>query len=153
MPCELCEEGMYKWGETGECMYETLEDCQLANQGEYLEEKIKPAYDKPVDFTMHFTKEQMDKLHGEGEVLIEVEGNEEGETMNILFTYDKEDKEEEREEKREEELEEDKREDDERIDIDEEKEREYAKLTIAMLDEELDEYIDKVVNSIKELHK
>ena len=149
MPCELCEEGMYKWGETGECMYETLEDCQLANQGEYLEEKIKPAYDKPVDFTMHFTKEQMDKLHGEGEVLIEVEGNEEGETMNILFTYDKEDKEEEREE----ELEEDKREDDERIDLDEEKEREYAKLTVAMLDEELDEYIDKVVNSIKELHK
>jgi len=151
MPCELCEEGMYKWGETGECMYETLEDCQLANQGEYLEETIKPAYDKPVDFTMHFTKEQMDKLHGEGEVLIEVEGNEEGETMNILFTYDKEDKEEEREEEREEELEEDKREDDERIDIDEEKEREYAKLTVAMLDDELDEYIDKLTNSIKRL--
>ena len=151
MPCEQCEEGMYKWGETGECMYETLEDCQLANQGEYLEETIKPAYDKHVDFTMHFTKEQMDKLHGEGEVLIEVEGNEEGETMNILFTYDKEDKEEEREEEREEELEEDKREDDERIDIDEEKEREYAKLTVAMLDDELDEYIDKLTNSIKRL--
>ena len=79
-------------------MYETLEDCQLANQGEYLEEEIKPAYDKPVDFTMHFTKEQMEELHGEGEVLIEVEGNEEGETMNILFTYDKEEREEETEE-------------------------------------------------------
>ena len=146
MPCELCEEGMYKWGETGECKYETLEDCQLANQGEYLEKKIKPAYDKPVDFTMHFTKEQMEELHREGEVLIEVQGNEEGETMNILFTYDKEERED-----REEELEEDKREDDERIDVEEEKEREYAKLTVAMLDGELDEYIDKLTASIKKL--
>ena len=131
MPCELCEEGMYKWGETGECMYETLEDCQLANQGEYLEEEIKPAYDKPVDFTMHFTKEQMEELHGEGEVLIEVQGNEEGEKMNILFTYDIGEREEETEEI--------------------EEEREYGELTVAMLDDELDEYIDKLTDSIKKL--
>lgn len=131
MPCEQCEEGMYKWGETGECMYETLEDCQLANQGEYLEEEIKPAYDKPVDFTMHFTKEQMEELHGEGEVLIEVEGNEEGETMNILFTYDIEEREEETGEI--------------------EEEVEYGELTVAMLDDELDEYIDKLTDSIKKL--
>ena len=130
MPCEQCEEeGKYRWGENGECMYETLEDCQLDNQGEYLEEQIKPAYDKPVDFTMHFTKEQMEELHGEGEVLIEVEGNEEGETMNILFTYD-------REEDGEEEVEE---------------EREYGELTAAMLDDELDEYIDKLTDSIKKI--
>ena len=116
-------------------MYETLEDCQLDNQGEYLEEEIKPAYDKPVDFTMHFTKEQMEKLHGEGEVLIEVEGNEEGETMNILFTYDKEEREEETEE----------------IEEIEEEEREYGELTVAMLDDELDEYIDKLTDSIKKL--
>ena len=134
MPCEQCEEGLYRWGENGECMYETLEDCQLDNQGEYLEEQIKPAYDKPVDFTMHFTKEQMEKLHGEGEVLIEVEGNEEGETMNILFTYDREEREEETEE------------------IEEiEEEREYGELTVAMLDDELDEYIDKLTDSIKKL--
>lgn len=132
MPCEQCEEGgKYRWGENGECMYETLEDCQLDNQGEYLEEQIKPAYDKPVDFTMHFTKEQMEKLHGEGEVLIEVEGNEEGEIMNILFTYDKEEREEETEEI--------------------EEEREYGELTVAMLDDELDEYIDKLTDSIKKL--
>ncbi len=129
MPCEQCEEGgKYRWGENGECMYETLEDCQLDNQGEYLEEQIKPAYDKPVDFTMHFTKEQMEKLHGEGEVLIEVEGNEEGEKMNILFTYDIEEEAEEIEE-----------------------EREYGELTVAMLDDELDEYIDKLTDSIKKL--
>ncbi len=134
MPCEQCEEGgKYRWGENGECMYETLEDCQLDNQGEYLEEQIKPAYDKPVDFTMHFTKEQMEELHREGEVLIEVEGNEEGEKMNILFTYDIE----EREEEAEEEI--------------EEIEREYGELTVAMLDDELDEYIDKLTDSIKKL--
>ena len=132
MPCEQCEEGgKYRWGENGECMYETLEDCQLDNQGEYLEEQIKPAYDKPVDFTMHFTKEQMEELHGEGEVLIEVQGNEEGEKMNILFTYDIEEREEEAEEI--------------------EEEREYGELTVAMLDDELDEYIDKLTDSIKKL--
>ena len=132
MPCEQCEEGgKYRWGENGECMYETLEDCQLDNQGEYLEEQIKPAYDKPVDFTMNFTQEQMEKLHGEGEVLIEVEGNEEAETMNILFTYDKEEREEETEEI--------------------EEEIEYGELTVAMLDDELDEYIDKLTDSIKKL--
>lgn len=132
MPCEQCEEGgKYRWGENGECMYETLEDCQLDNQGEYLEEQIKPAYDKPVDFTMHFTKEQMEELHREGEVLIEVEGNEEGEKMNILFTYDIEEREEEAEEI--------------------EEEIEYGELTVAMLDDELDEYIDKLTDSIKKL--
>ena len=131
MPCEQCEEGLYRWGENGECMYKTLEDCQLDNQGEYLEEQIKPAYDKPVDFTMHFTKEQMEELHGEGEVLIEVQGNEEGEKMNILFTYDIEEREEEAEEI--------------------EEEREYGELTVAMLDDELDEYIDKLTDSIKKL--
>jgi len=108
MPCQECENGKYKWGETGECLYETLEDCQSANQGEYLEETLKPNSDRPVDFTMNFTKEQMEKLHGEGEVLIEVEGNEEGETMNILFTYDKEDEGEELEEDIEKEEEEEK---------------------------------------------
>jgi hypothetical protein len=30
MPCKKCEEG-YKWGETGECKYDTLESCESAN--------------------------------------------------------------------------------------------------------------------------
>ena len=30
MPCKKCEEG-YKWGETGECQYDTLQDCGDAN--------------------------------------------------------------------------------------------------------------------------
>lgn len=126
MPCEECEEGLYKWGETGECMYETLEDCQLANQGEYLEETLKPESDVPVDYTMNFTHEQMEELHTNGEVIIHIEGNE-GEEMVIKFTYTPEE-----------------------VDVDE-LEKEYDELTASMLDDELDEYIDKIADSIKRL--
>ena len=31
MPCTKCEEGKYKWGETGACQYDTLQDCESAN--------------------------------------------------------------------------------------------------------------------------
>jgi hypothetical protein len=31
MPCTKCEEGKYKWGETGDCQYDTLQDCEDAN--------------------------------------------------------------------------------------------------------------------------
>ena len=107
MPGEQCEEGggKYKWGENGECQYNTLEDCQKANQGEY--EETDPMSDKPVDWTYNFTKEQMDELHENGELLVEVE-KEEDESMTLLFTYDKKREEEELEEDIEEEKEEEK---------------------------------------------
>ena len=38
MPCTKCEEG-YKWGETGECKYDTLQDCEDANS---TYEEMKP---------------------------------------------------------------------------------------------------------------
>jgi len=125
MPCEECEEGLYKWGEEGECMYETLEDCQLANQGEYLEETLKPESDVPVDYTMNFTHEQMEELHTNGEVIITVV--EDDREMVVKFTYTPEE-----------------------VDVDE-LEKEYDELTASMLDDELDEYIDKIANSIKQL--
>ena len=31
MPCKQCNEGKYKWGETGECEYDTLQECEDAN--------------------------------------------------------------------------------------------------------------------------
>jgi hypothetical protein len=31
MPCTQCEEGKYKWGETGACEYDTLQECEDAN--------------------------------------------------------------------------------------------------------------------------
>jgi len=134
MPCEQCEEGgKYKWGENGECKYETLEDCQLDNQDAYLEETLKPKSDKPIDWAYNFTKEQMNELHEEGELVIEMERDDK-EALVLLFTYNEEKEEEE-----------------ERIEMREEQVREYAKLTIDMLDDELDEYIDKLTASIKKI--
>jgi|TARA_B110000908_G_C10256629_1_gene455992 hypothetical protein len=31
MPCTKCENGKYKWGNSGKCEYETIEDCENAN--------------------------------------------------------------------------------------------------------------------------
>ena len=31
MPCTKCSEGKYKWGETGECEYDSLDACESAN--------------------------------------------------------------------------------------------------------------------------
>ena len=39
MPCTKCEEGKYKWGETGECEYATKEACESAN---HKYSKMKP---------------------------------------------------------------------------------------------------------------
>ena len=32
MPCNKCENGKYKWGATGSCKYDTLDECEMANQ-------------------------------------------------------------------------------------------------------------------------
>ena len=41
MPCTKCKEG-YKWGETGECKYDTKEACEKANPKHYKEMKNTP---------------------------------------------------------------------------------------------------------------
>jgi hypothetical protein len=38
MPCTKCKEGKYKWGETGECEYDSLEECKKANPDSHYEE-------------------------------------------------------------------------------------------------------------------
>tara|TARA_R100001530_G_scaffold135700_1_gene113603 strand:- start:1713 stop:2738 length:1026 start_codon:yes stop_codon:yes gene_type:complete len=81
MPAKQCNNGKWKWGETGECKYETQAEAEKDNEDYY-----QNAINDEVDFTMSFTKEQMGELHSNGEVLIEVEGDD-GDTMNILFTY------------------------------------------------------------------
>jgi hypothetical protein len=35
MPCKQCENGKYKWGDTGECQYDTIEECEIANANNY----------------------------------------------------------------------------------------------------------------------
>ena len=40
MPCTKCENGKYKWGKTGECKYDSKEECEKANPKKY--SKMKP---------------------------------------------------------------------------------------------------------------
>lgn len=140
MPCKECENGKYKWGENGECQYDTLEDCEMANSEKYLEETLKPKTKEIVhDHEYHFTDDDMEDLHTSGELYVTVEG-ENGEKMILLFTYHPEGHDEDEEKKK-----------DVDIEMDKHKEKKYGELTNAMLDEELDSYINKLTNSIKKL--
>ena len=35
MPCKKCENGKVTWGNTGECKYNTIEECEKANANKY----------------------------------------------------------------------------------------------------------------------
>ncbi len=35
MPCKECENGKYKWGETGSCEYDSIAECEAANKDYY----------------------------------------------------------------------------------------------------------------------
>ena len=49
MPCTKCEEGKYKWGETGDCKYDTLQECEDANS--YEEMKTTSIVELVIDET------------------------------------------------------------------------------------------------------
>jgi len=42
MPCKQCKDGKYKWGNTGECKYDSKESCEKANPKKYSEMKQYP---------------------------------------------------------------------------------------------------------------
>ena len=35
MPCKKCKDGKVKWGERGECKYDTIKECEEANKDYY----------------------------------------------------------------------------------------------------------------------
>tara|TARA_R110000824_G_scaffold390493_1_gene586957 strand:- start:371 stop:706 length:336 start_codon:yes stop_codon:yes gene_type:complete len=111
MPCIKCENGLWRWGESGKCQYASISECETAN-ADYYSEAIE------YDYAFNFSQGQMEALHEEGRVLIHIEKD--GEGMDILFSYDI-------------------------------KEEEYSNLTDSLLDDELDDYIDKLTHSIKQL--
>lgn len=37
MPCKKCDNGQYKWGDNGDCMYKTLAECRSANTYDIVE--------------------------------------------------------------------------------------------------------------------
>jgi hypothetical protein len=78
MPCYECQNGKWRFGETGKCQYDSKSECETANKDYYAEEEH--------DHHFHFTQEMMEKLHHDGELKVKVEeGDQE---MLILFTYD-----------------------------------------------------------------
>ena len=48
MPCTKCKEGKYKWGKTGDCKYDTLQECEDANHA-YEEMKITSIVELVID--------------------------------------------------------------------------------------------------------
>jgi hypothetical protein len=113
MPCEECENGKWRWGESGECQYDSKSQCEESNADYYNE--------LDYDWEYNFSEKQMEELHNTGE--LEVKVAKEEKEIKILFTY-----------KETSELEE-----------------AYSKLAKSMLDDELDEYIDRLAESIKQL--
>ena len=112
MPCLECNNGLWRWGESGKCQYSTKSECDSEN-ADY--------YDK-VDYEFNFTDSMMEELHKEGKLLVNVEKEEEN--YNILFTYSSAD-----------------------IPVD----KSSDGIIASMLDDELDEYIDRLTHSIKKL--
>ena len=50
MPCKKCKDGKYKYGNTGECKYDTKEECDKANPNKYnkMKEYPTPLGKKPM---------------------------------------------------------------------------------------------------------
>lgn len=76
MPCIECENSLWRWGETGECRYESLSQC---------EEDNADFYNQEPQYSFHFTQEMMEELHGNGELVVLVE--EDDKEMLVKFTY------------------------------------------------------------------
>ena len=87
--------------------------------------KKKYYSDEDHDYNFNFTEDMMEDLHMNGELEVKVE--KEGKEMLILFTY--------------------KRDEDEEVVIDKVNDEKI----ISMLDDELDEYINKLTDSLKKL--
>ena len=49
MPCTQCKDGKYKWGETGECQYDSIAECEEANKDYYEEMKTTSIVELVID--------------------------------------------------------------------------------------------------------
>jgi len=128
MPCLECENKLWRFGESGKCEYTTKLECEEANKDYYMEkEKKKYSADEEYDYQFNFTKEMMETLHMEGELKVKIE-KEGGEEIIILYTFNNEDGEKE-------------------IIVD----KTNDDIIMSMLDDELDEYIEKLANTIQQL--
>ncbi len=69
MPAEECNNGMWKWGETGECKYETQEEAEKDNEDYYRDQVgtiISDGIELPVFDTIEEAEKEAEKLGGTG---------------------------------------------------------------------------------------
>jgi len=107
--------------ENGKWRWGASGECQYSTKSE-CDTANADYYDK-VDYEFNFTDPMMEELHKEGKLLVKIKKEEE-EEYNILFTYTSDD-----------------------IPID----KSSDEIIANMLDDELDEYINRLTNSIKQL--
>ena len=91
MPCTKCEEGNYKWGKTGECKYDTLQDCESANskynkmQPTPLGKKTYEEYEKELkEFNLSSAKRIDLSLSGDIKGVVDRLNNVDNESMDIV---------------------------------------------------------------------
>jgi len=72
MPCKKCKDGKYKYGNTGECKYDTKEECEKANPKKYNKMKQEPSplgkktyaeYEKEVKNYKQLEELKLSKVH------------------------------------------------------------------------------------------
>ena len=65
MPCKKCEEGKYKWGETGECKYDSLDACESANHKYKMQPTPlgKKTYEEYAKELKEFNLSKVEKVH------------------------------------------------------------------------------------------
>ena len=113
------------WGGTSGIEW-AIRKLEQIDKNNNMAEKKKYYGDEEHDYHFNFTSDMMEKLHSEG--MLEVKVEKDGDEMLILFTFEGEGREEE-------------------VIID----KNDDKMIASMLDEELDEYINKLTDSIKKL--
>ena len=69
MPAEECNNGLWKWGETGECKYETQEEAEKDNEGYYRDQVgtiISDGIELPLFDNIEEAEKEAEKLGGTG---------------------------------------------------------------------------------------
>ena len=68
MPCKKCKDGKFKYGNTGECKYDTKEECDKANPNKYNKMKEYPTplgkktYDEYAKELKEFNLSKVEKV-------------------------------------------------------------------------------------------
>lgn len=60
MPCYKCSNGKYKYGQRGNCQFDTLERCEAAEQAIHARERKKDEHEADEKTTKEKTRQDVD---------------------------------------------------------------------------------------------